>query len=83
MMFHLPLPNTTVDYSSILILNGKKYGLLSVVCYNGAHWWTYGRNMPPGSSWFVLDDTHVVEHGPKQFPVSAAMRVLIYYRLDE
>jgi len=83
MMFHLPLINTTVDYSSILIMNGKKYGLLSVVCYNGAHWWTYGRNMPPGSSWFVLDDTNVIEHGPKQFPVSSAMRVLIYYRLDE
>jgi ubiquitin C-terminal hydrolase len=83
MMFHMPLVNTTVDYSSILILNGNKYGLLSVVCYNGAHWWTYGRNMPPGSSWFVLDDTNVIEHGPKQFPVSSAMRVLIYYRLEE
>ena len=83
MMFHLPLANTSVDYSSILVLNGNKYGLLSVVCYNGAHWWTYGRNMPPGSSWFVLDDTNVVEHGPKQFPVSSAMRVLIYYRLEE
>lgn len=83
MMFHMPLVNVTVDYSSILILNGMKYGLLSVICYNGAHWWTYGRNMPPGSSWYILDDGNVVEHGPRQFPVSSAMRVLIYYRLEE
>jgi len=83
MMFHLPLVNTTVDYSSILILNGNKYALSSVVCYNGGHWWTYGRDMPPGSPWFLFDDTNVIEHGPRQFPVSSSMRVLIYYHLEK
>jgi len=83
MMFHAPLSNTTIDYSSILILNKRSYALSSVVCYNGAHWWMYGRNMPPGSSWNLIDDQSVVDHGPKQFPVSNSMRMLIYYRLDE
>ena len=83
MIFHAPLSNTSIDYSSILVLNKKKYALSSVVCYNGAHWWTYGRNMPPGSSWFILDDQNAQEHGAKQFPLSSNMRLLIYYRLDE
>lgn len=83
MMFHAPLANTTIDYSSILILNKRSYALSSVVCYNGSHWWMYGRDMPPGSSWHLIDDQRVVEHGPKQFPISSAMRMLIYYRLDE
>lgn len=83
MMFHAPLVGTTIDYSSILVLNKKKYALSSVVCFNGGHWWTYGRNMPPGSSWYILDDMNVQEHGPKQFPISSQMRILIYYRLNE
>ena len=81
MIFHLPL-DSNVDYSSILILNKRKYALLSVVCYNGAHWWTYGRDMP-GLSWFVFDDTNVVNHGPKQFPISNTTRMLIYYSVNE
>jgi ubiquitin C-terminal hydrolase len=82
-MFHAPLANTTIDYSSILMMNKRKYALSSVTCFNGGHWWAYGRNMPPGSSWYQLNDTNVREHGPKQFPVSPQMRMLIYYRLDE
>lgn len=83
MMFHAPIAETSIQYPSILVLNKQKYALSSVVCYNGAHWWTYGRNMPPGSSWYALDDERVQEHTPKQFPVSNHMRIMIYYRLDE
>ena len=83
MMFHAPLADVTIDYSSILVLNKRRYALSSVVCYNGAHWWTYGRDMPPGSQWYTFDDTHVNKHSAKQFPVSSQMRMLIYYRLDE
>ena len=82
MIFHLPL-DSNVNYSSILILNKRKYALTSVVCYNGAHWWTYGRDMPPGSPWFILDDTNVINHGARQFPVSNTTRMLIYYCVDE
>lgn len=82
MIFHLPL-DSNVNYSSILILNKRRYALTSVICYNGAHWWTYGRDMPPGSSWFILDDMHVVNHGPKQFPISNTTRMLIYYCVNE
>jgi ubiquitin C-terminal hydrolase len=82
-VFHAPLSDTTIQYSSIMVLNKNKYALSSVVCYNGSHWWTYGRNMPPGSSWFLLDDERVQEYSPKQFPLSSNMRLVIYYRLDE
>jgi ubiquitin C-terminal hydrolase len=82
MMFHMIPTNGSVDYSSILALNKKQYALISVSCYNQMHWWGYGRNMPPGSSWYTLNDRQVQEHGPKQFPVSNKMRLLIYYRLE-
>jgi len=83
MIFYMTNPIGSIDYSSILVLNSKKYALNSVVCYNGSHWWTRGRNMPPGSSWHTLDDQNVTDHGPKQFPVSNMMRMLIYYRLED
>jgi uncharacterized UBP type Zn finger protein len=82
MMFHKISTQGSVEYSSILVLNSKQYALVSVSCYNGSHWWAYGRNMPPGSSWYTIDDTRLQEHGPKQFPVSSTMRLLIYYRLE-
>jgi ubiquitin C-terminal hydrolase len=83
MVFHAPLANTTIDYSSIVVLNKQTYALASIVCFNGGHWWAYGRDMPPGSAWHTLNDTHVTEHTSKQFPVSPHMRMLFYYRLDE
>ena len=82
MMFHMIPTRGSVEYSSILGVNKKQYALLSVSCFNGGHWWSYGRNMPPGSSWYTLNDRQVSEHGPKQFPLSPRMRLLIYYRLD-
>jgi ubiquitin C-terminal hydrolase len=84
MVFHLvSMEDTSIDYSSILVVNSKRYALLSIICYNGSHWWTRGRNMPIGSSWFTLDDTSISDHGSRQFPVSNMMRMLIYYRLEE
>jgi ubiquitin C-terminal hydrolase len=82
MVFHMLQTTGSVDYSSVLILNKRKYVLLSVSCYNGSHWWGYGRSLPLGTSWYTLDDTRIHEHGPKQFPISNKMRILIYYRLD-
>lgn len=82
MMFHTIPTSGSINYSSILMLNKRQYALISVSCFNGGHWWSYGRNMPPGSSWYTLNDTQVAEHGPKQFPISPKMRLLIYYRLD-
>jgi uncharacterized UBP type Zn finger protein len=83
MMFYMSSRTGSIDYSSLLVLNGKKYALNSVVCYNGSHWWTRGRNMPPGSSWYTFDDQQITDHGAKQFPVSNMMRILIYYRLED
>jgi ubiquitin C-terminal hydrolase len=82
MVLHMIPTHGSIDYSSVLVLNGKQYALIAVSCFNGGHWWGYGRNMPPGSPWYTLNDTHVGEHGPKQFPVAHNMRLLIYYRLD-
>ena len=74
--------NTKVQYSSILVVNSHKYGLISILSYNGAHWWSYGRNKV-GDNWYTLDDTHVVQHRADEFPLSGTMRILIYYQLDE
>jgi len=83
MVFHVRSIDGSVGYSSILVLNQKKYALIGIICYNGSHWWTYGRNLPPGSSWCKIDDQHIQNFGPKQFPVSTSMRMLIYYHLEE
>jgi len=82
MVFHKVSVPGSINYPSILSINKNKYALLSVASYNGAHWWAYGREMPPGSPWFTLDDNTVQNHGPKQFPISTRMRVMIYYRLE-
>jgi ubiquitin C-terminal hydrolase len=82
MMFHLLPTNGTVEYSSILSLNKHQYALLSVSCFNGGHWWSYGRDMPVGSNWYTLNDQLISNHGPKQFPLSSNMRLLIYYRIE-
>lgn len=77
------IANASVQYSSILSINSHKYGLLAVLCYNGSHWWAYGRNMPPGQPWYTLDDTRAAPHRGDEFPLSDTVRVLLYYRLDE
>jgi len=82
MVFHKDSIGGSIEYPSILSLNNHDYALIGVTCWNGGHWWSYGRNIPPGSSWFTLDDTKVSEHGPRQFPISSNMRLLIYYRLE-
>lgn len=81
--FHMTSLNTSVKYSPILSVNKIKYALCAVVCFNGAHWWTYGRNMPPGQPWIEFDDTQVSRHDPQHFPLSEQMRLLMYYRLNE
>ena len=80
--FHVTSLNSTVTYSSILTLNKINYALFAVVCFNGGHWWTYGRDMPPGKTWVCYNDDHVTSHGPQQFPVADTMRLLMYYRLN-
>lgn len=79
--FHVTSINTSVTYSSILVLNGIQYALFAVVCYDGGHWWTYGRDLPPGKPWVTYNDTHVRSHGPQQFPLHDNMKLLMYYRL--
>jgi uncharacterized UBP type Zn finger protein len=83
MIFYMTSRDGSIDYSSVLVLNSKKYVLNSIICYNGSHWWTRARNMPPGSSWYTFDDQRITDHGSKQFPVSNMMRILIYYRLED
>lgn len=68
-----------IDYSSLLVLNGKKYYLFAVICYNSRHWWTYARKLPPGKPWYVLNDTDVRAVSSSKFPVDRAMRVLLYF----
>jgi ubiquitin C-terminal hydrolase len=82
-VFHCTTLNTSVSYSPLLNINANRYALSSVVCFNGGHWWSYGRPQPPGSSWVEFDDQRVQDHGPNNFPLSDTMRLLFYYRLKE
>lgn len=68
-----------IDYSSLLVLNEKKYYLFAVVCFNGGHWWTYARKLPPGQPWYILNDMDVRPVSSSKFPVTRAMRVLLYF----
>jgi ubiquitin C-terminal hydrolase len=81
--FHVTSLDTSVGYSPMLSINKIRYALFAVVCFNGGHWWTYGRDMPPGKPWVEFDDTNVQEHDPTHFPLSDNMRLLMYYRLKE
>lgn len=82
LMIHRTSIGNSLNYSSVLVLNGNKYALGVVVCFNGGHWWAYARGMPPGKSWFELDDTTVREMTPTQFPVAGTMRILLYFLLE-
>lgn len=83
LVFHMPTLDTSVHYTPSLVVNGIKYALSAIVCYNGAHWWTIGRDMPPSefNSWHTLNDTHVEKHSATQYPLSGYMRLLMYYRI--
>jgi ubiquitin C-terminal hydrolase len=83
MVFRITSRDSSLQYSSVLIMNSKKYYLLSVISHTGGHWFTYAREMPPGKPWYTLDDTRVNEHPPTVFPMSQMTRILIYYRLEE
>lgn len=82
-MFHVTTPNASISYNPILTINKQKYALLAVVCFNGGHWWTYGRDMPPGKEWVEYDDASLHTYSSEQFPLSDSMRLLFYYRLKE
>lgn len=82
LMIHRSSIGTTMDYSSILILNKRKYALFAVLCFNGGHWWTYARELPPGKPWYELNDSHIRQMTPSQFPIAGAMRILLYFLLE-
>jgi ubiquitin C-terminal hydrolase len=83
MVFHQTSVDTTVAYTPILVVNKIRYALLSVVCFTGGHWFTWGRNMPPGQPWYRLDDGNIQSYAGNFFPLADNMRLLVYYRLNE
>lgn len=83
LVFHQTSVGTSVSYSAVLEVNGIKYGLFAIVCFNGGHWYTYGRDMPPGNPWYEFDDTRVQQFDSSHFPLADTMRLLMYYRLNE
>lgn len=83
LMFHQVSVGTSASYTPILVLNKIRYALMSVVCFTGGHWFTWGRNLPPGQPWYRLDDGHIQSHSATFFPLADNMRLLMYYRLTE
>lgn len=82
LMIHRVSMSTSMDYSSVLVINKLKYALFAVICHNGFHWWTYARHLPPGNSWYSLDDTHIKEMTAHQFPIVSTMRILLYFLIE-
>lgn len=83
LMFHQTSIGTSTAYTPVLVLNKIRYALMSVVCFTGGHWFTWGRNLPPGQPWYRLDDGHIQAHAANFFPLADNMRLLLYYRLNE
>jgi ubiquitin C-terminal hydrolase len=71
--------STPVEYSSVIVINSKPYTLFGVVCFNGGHWKTYARKLPPGNPWTILDDQLVVPMESRKFPLDKTMRILLYF----
>jgi ubiquitin C-terminal hydrolase len=82
-VFHVTSPRTTASYSAQLVLNNQTYALFAAICFNGGHWYTFGRNLPPGQPWAEYNDTQVRTYDPTFFPLADTMRVLMYYRIHE
>jgi len=83
MMFHQTSVNTTVSYTPVLVVNKVRYALFSVVCFTGGHWFTWGRDLPPGQPWVRFDDTHLQTFAANYMPHDDRMRLLMYYRINE
>lgn len=83
MMFHQTSVGSSVSYTPVLVINKIRYALMSVVCFTGGHWFTWGRNLPPGQPWYRLDDTYTQSYAGNFFPLADNMRLLMYYRLNE
>lgn len=83
MMFHQTSVGTSLAYTPILVVNKIRYALCAVVCFTGGHWFTWGRNLPPGQPWNRFDDSHVQSYAPNFMPQDERMRLLMYYRINE
>ena len=84
MMFHqTSVDRVTVEYTPVLLVNKIKYALFAVVCFTGGHWFTWGRNLPPGQPWSRFDDAHVQNYAANFMPQDDRMRLLMYYRINE
>ena len=83
LVFHVTSQRSTVSYAVQLTMNSCTYALFAVVCFNGGHWYTYGRNLPPGQPWADYNDAQVRTYDATFFPLADTMRLLMYYRIQE
>lgn len=83
LVFHMTSLQTSTTYPVQFVMNKIKYLLFAIICFDGGHWYTYGRNLPPGQPWVEFNDMHVRTFDPKNFPLVDTMRLLMYYRINE
>lgn len=73
----LMIHGSSVKYCSSIVLNKNRYELFAVICFNGGHWWAYGRQ---DTTWFELDDMDVRELN--HLPSVSTMRILLYFLIE-
>lgn len=83
LMFHQTSVGTSMTYTPILVVNKIRYALCAIVCFTGGHWFTWGRNLPPGQPWYRFDDQRVDSFAANFMPQDDRMRLLMYYRINE
>lgn len=83
MMFHQTSIGTSATYTPVLVINKIRYALFAIVCFTGGHWFTWGRDVPPGKEWYKFDDDRVQSYAPNFMPQDDRMRLLMYYRINE
>lgn len=83
LLFHQTSIGPSATYTPVLLVNKIRYVLISIVCFTGGHWFTWGRNLPPGQPWIRFDDAQVRTYDGGFFPMVDNMRLLVYYRLSE
>jgi len=72
------LSESLISFPVEIVINSYRYHLLSILYFNGGHWWTTARNID--EEWVTYNDNGVSR---QKIPSSKYSNMLIYYRVNE